>query len=159
MEFQSENFVVRGLHNDDKENMRVLEWSRPWVKPFRDLMDHLTEVTASGEQEHYFEGLWNDYQKEPYLGIIERKPGIFCGDIQIDMDASENEAHLYIQLLENANIAGFGTELFETVIEYISKKMGVKTFYVELWNEADKSKEVYTEAGYSIENGYLEIQM
>lgn len=83
---------------------------------------------------------------------------MFCGDVQIDID-SENEAHLYIQLLNEAVITGFGSEIFETTVEKIAGMSGIRNFYVELWNDADKSKIVYTEAGYDIKNGCLELSV
>lgn len=158
MNIESEKFIVRNLCIEDKENMKKLEYSRPWAQGLLALADELKEITSQKEKFDYFESLWTQYQKEKYFWIIERKTGMFCGDILIDID-SENEAHLYIQLLDEVNITGFGAELFEMVVEYIAEMSGIRNFYVELWNEADKSKNVYTEAGYDIEDGYLEINV
>lgn len=156
MNIESENFIVRKLNMSDKENMRKLELTRPWAKGIVELADELKVVTSSKGEFDYFENLWSCYQKEKYFWIIERKPGIFCGDIQIDID-SDNEAHLYIQLLDEADITGFGMELFETVVKNIADISGIRNFYVELWDEADASKDVYSEAGYDFEDEYLEF--
>lgn len=158
MNIESENFIVRNMDMSDKENMRKLELSRPWAKGIVKFADELKEVTLSKEEFDYFENLWSCYQKEKYFWVIERKPGIFCGDIQLDID-SDNETHLYIQLLDEANIKGFGAELFDITVENIADTSGIRKFYVELWNETDKSKNVYTEAGYELEEGYLEIDV
>lgn len=159
MNIESVNFIVRNLCVEDKDNIRKLEYSRPWAKGILTLADELKEITLSQKEKFdYFENLWTQYQKEKYFWIIERKDGMFCGDVQIDKD-SEDEAHLYIQLLDEADITGFGSELFETIVEKIADMSGIRTFYVELWNEADKSKVVYTEAGYDIKNGYLELNV
>lgn len=159
MNIESENFIVRNLCIGDKENVRKLEYSRPWVRGLLALAEKLKEITSSQKEKFdYFESLWTQYQKEKYFWIIEHKSGMFCGDVQIDID-SENEAHLYIQLLDEADITGFGSELFENIVEKIADMSGIRNFYVELWNDADKSKFVYTEAGYDIKNGYLEVDV
>ena len=157
MNIESKNFIVRNLCVEDKDNIRKLEYSRPWAKGILTLADELKEITSSQKEKFdYFESLWTQYQKEKYFWIIECKSGMFCGDVQIDID-SENEAHLYIQLLDEADITGFGSELFETIVEKIAGMSGIRNFYVELWNDADKSKVVYTESGYDIKNGCLEL--
>jgi RimJ/RimL family protein N-acetyltransferase len=154
---ESKNFLVRTLTSEDKEPLRELENTRPWAKGMLKMIEELKEITdATDEDTDFFEKLWNDYIKSEYFWVIERKPGTFCGDIQLDID-SEHEAHFYIQLLDDADISSFGSELFDAVIDCISHESAIQNFYIELWNEEDRSKQIYEEAGYVLEGGCLEI--
>lgn len=56
-----------------------------------------------------------------FFWCIYRKDGQFCGDIQLDKD-SKTEYHLYIQLVDDAKIDGFGKEFFEQIIEEVVKE-------------------------------------
>ena len=45
----------------------------------------------------------------------------YCGDVQLDKD-NETEYHFYMQLMDDAEINGFGTELFAIVYENNTKE-------------------------------------
>ena len=59
----------------------------------------------------------------------------------------------YIQLMDDAKIEGFGSELFEQLIKEIVEESGAKYLEFELWNDADKSKVIFEEAGYDMTGG------
>lgn len=148
MYLESENFIVSNLKLEDKENIKFLEESRPWAKGMLKFLD-----TLQGRDEFdYFEKLWIDYVKNKYFWCIYRKDGQFCGDIQLEND-SKKDYHLYIQLLDDAKIEGFGKELFEKLIEEVVKESGAKHLEFELWNDKDKSKEIFEEVGYDLQCG------
>lgn len=154
MRLESENFVVRTLQKTDKENMRSLEMSRPWV-PY--ILDPDREETSN--KPDYFTRLWSEYIKDDYnIWIIERKPNIFCGDVILEIDKCRT-GKLYIMLMDDADITGFGKELFGQVLKYISAHLSVSDIYIELWNDKDRSQQVYIEAGYKMKKGYLEISI
>ena len=148
MYLESENFIVSRLKLGDKENIRVLEESRPWAKVMLKFMDTLPR----GDRFDYFEKLWTDYVKMKFFWCIYRKDGQFCGDIQLDKD-SKTEYHFYIQLMDDAKIDGFGKELFEQLIEEVVKESGAKHLEFELWNDKDRSKVIFEEAGYDMQSG------
>lgn len=153
MYLESKNFVVRKLKLEDKEYIKDLEESRPWAKGMLKFKDSL----AGEDGFDYFEYLWAEYIKENYFWCIFRKDGQFCGDIQLDQD-SETEYHFYIQLMDDAKIEGFGTELFEQIIEEIVKEAGAKHLEFELWNAEDKAKVIFEEAGYDMTDGSWEYE-
>ena len=151
MYLESKNFIVRKLELADKENIKALEESRPWAKGILEFKDSLP-----GESRfNYFEYLWKDYINEEYFWCIYRKNGQFCGDIQLEQD-SETEYHFYIQLMDDAKIDGFGIELFEQLIEELVEESGARHLEFELWNDKDKSKVIFEEAGYDMTDGYWE---
>ena len=78
--------------------------------------------------------------------------GNFCGVIQLDKN-SDTEYQLYIQLMDNAKIEGFGTELFEDLIEKIVQQSGAKHLEFELWDAADRSKMIFDELGIDLTDG------
>lgn len=151
MYLESENFIVRKLKLEDEENIRALEESRPWAKG---ILKFAASIPG-GEKIKYVESLWEDYIKEDYFWCIYRKDGQFCGDVQLDKD-SETECHFYIQLMDEAKIEGFGKELFEQLIDEVVKESGAKHLYFELWNDKDRSKEIFEEVGYDMESGAWE---
>lgn len=151
MYLESKNFIVRKLEIEDKENIKALEESRPWAKGILKFKDSL----PGGDGFDYFEHLWADYIDKDYFWCIYRKDGQFCGDVQLDQN-SETEYHFYIQLMDDAKIEGFGTELFEQLIDEIVEESGAKYLEFELWNEEDKSKIIFEEAGYDMTEGSWE---
>ena len=151
MYLESKNFIVRKLELEDREYIKALEETRPWAKGMLKFKASL----PGGDRFDYFEHLWAEYINEKYFWCIFRKDGQFCGDIQLDQD-SETEYHFYIQLMDDAKIEGFGTELFEHVIEEIVKESGEKHLEFELWNAEDKAKVIFKEAGYDMIDGSWE---
>lgn len=83
---------------------------------------------------------------------IYRKDGQFCGDVQLDRD-SDTEYHLYIQIMDDARIEGFGTEIFSQLIDKIVEKSGAEHLEFELWDENDPSKVIFEELGIDLEDG------
>lgn len=154
MYLEGKNYIVRNLKPEDKHNIMTLEESRPWAKNMLKFANFL----PSGNTQNYFEDLWKDYVTEQFFWCIYRKDGSFCGDIQLDKDGEE-EFHFYIQLMDDAEIEGFGTELFGQLLTEVAKISRAKYLYIELWNEEDRSKLIYEEAGYEIKNGQLEIDI
>lgn len=148
MYLETDNFVVRDLKADDKEYIKELEESRPWAKGILKFQDSI----SAGKKFDYFERLWVEYTKSDYFWCIYKKDGTFCGDVQLDKD-SETEYHLYIQLMDDAPIEGFGTEMFEQLIEKIVEESGAKHLEFELWNEKDRSKVIFDEIGVQLEDG------
>ena len=144
------------MEESDKENVYLLEISRPWMKYLHDLKDELENAT--GKKADIFEELFESYINSNTYWVIERKPNTYIGSVTIDRDG-KYEAFLYIQVLDDANIDGFGKELFDDVIDNIAHEFLITTFYIDLWNEADRSKQIYQEAGYKMKNGHLEIDM
>ena len=63
------------------------------------------------------------------------------------------EYQLYIQLMDNAKIKGFGTELFEDLIEEIVQESGAKHLEFELWDAADRSKTIFDELEIDLVDG------
>lgn len=47
-------------------------------------------------------------------------------------------------------------ELFEQLIEEVVKESGAKHLEFELWNDKDRSKVIFEEAGYDMESGAWE---
>lgn len=151
MYLESKNFIVRKLELEDREYIKSLEESRPWAKGMLTFKDSL----PGGDRFDYFEHLWAEYINENYFWCIFRKDGQFCGDVQLDQN-SETEFHFYIQLMDDAKIEGFGTELFEQLIEEIVKESGAKYLEFELWNAEDKARVIFEEAGYDMTDGSWE---
>lgn len=151
MYLESKNFIVRKLELEDREYIKALEESRPWAKGMLKFKDSL----PGGDGFDYFEHLWTTYIDEKYFWCIFRKDGQFCGDVQLDRN-SETEYHFYIQLMDDAKIEGFGTELFVQLIEEIIKESGAKYLEFELWNAKDKAKVIFEEAGYDMTDGSWE---
>lgn len=148
---ESENFVVRNLKPDDKERIKVLEESRPWTKGILKFRDFI----LAEEKFDYFGRLWSEYMKSEYFWCIYKKDEIFCEDVQLDK-YSETEYHLYIQLMDDALIKGFGTEMLEQLIERIVEESGAKHMEIELWNDKDRSKIIFEEVGYDMTSGVWE---
>ena len=63
------------------------------------------------------------------------------------------EYQLYIQLMDNAPIEDFGTELFEDLIEEIVQESGAKHLEFELWDATDRSKIIFEELGIDLTDG------
>lgn len=151
MHLESKNFIVRKLKEEDRDNIKDLEESRPWAKGMLKFKDSL----PGGSKFDFFGNLWADYMNAEFFWCIYRKDGQFCGDVQLDKD-SETEYHFYIQLMDDAKIEGFGTELFEQLIDGIVKESGAKHLEFELWNDEDKSKVIFEEVGYDMQDGFWE---
>lgn len=148
MYIESKNFIVDKLQSKDKDNIRRLEESRPWAKAILGLNNQLPD----GNRVDYFDKLWKEYQSEDYFWCIYRKDGLFCGDVQLDRD-SDTEYHLYIQIMDDASIEGFGIEMFEQLIEKIIEESRARHLEFELWNEDDPSKAIFDELGIELEDG------
>ena len=119
MYLESKHFIVDKVKHTDKENLKLLEESRPWAK----IIQEAQNVIADKDKSDYFEELWEHYQSKEYFWCIYRRDRQFCGAIQLDKN-SDTEYQLYIQLMDNAKIGGFGTELFEDLIEEIVQASG-----------------------------------
>ena len=148
MFLESDNFIIDKLQNKDRDNLRILEESRPWAKAIVAFKDQLSD----GNEFNYFEKLWSEYQVHDYFWCIYRKDGQFCGDVQLDRD-SDTEYHLYIQIMDDARIEGFGIEMFSQFIDKIVKKSGAEHLEFELWDENDPSKVIFEELGIDLEDG------
>lgn len=55
--------------------------------------------------------------------------------------------------MDNAKIEGFGTELFEDLIEKIIQESGAKHLEFELWDIEDRSKTIFEELRIDITDG------
>lgn len=66
---------------------------------------------------------------------------------------SDMEYQLYIQLMDNVPIEGFGIELFEDLIEKIVQESGAKHLEFELWDDTDRSKIIFEELGIDVTDG------
>lgn len=148
MILESENFIIDKLQLKDKDNVRVLEESRPWTKAIFQLNNSLLD----GNRVDYFDKLWREYQTQDYFWCIYRKDGQFCGDIQLDRD-SDTEYHLYIQIMDDVCIDGLGIELFDSLIDKIVEESGARHLEFELWNESDPSKAIFDEIGIELDDG------
>ena len=153
MYLESKNFIVRKLKTEDKGNIKALEESRPWAKGIFGDKDLLPEK----HRFDYFEHLWEGYIDKDYIWCIYRKDCQFCGDVQLDKN-SETEYNLYIQLMDDAKIEGFGTELFDQLIEGVIEETGAQYLEFELWNQDDKSKIIFEEAGCDMADGIWEYE-
>lgn len=148
MILESENFIIDKLQLKDKDNVRVLEESRPWARAMFQLNDSLLD----GNRVDYFDKLWREYQTQDYFWCIYRKDGQFCGDIQLNRD-SDTEYHLYIQIMDDVCIDGLGIELFDSLIDKIVEESGARHLEFELWNENDPSKAIFDELGIELDDG------
>lgn len=148
MFIESDNFIIDKLQIKDKDNLRILEESRPWAKAILAFKDQLPD----GNEFNYFENLWREYQTHDYFWCIYRKNGQFCGDVQLDRE-SDTEFHLYIQILDDANIEGFGIEVFNLLIDKLVEETGAEHLEFELWNEDDPSKAIFEELGIELDDG------
>jgi hypothetical protein len=45
------------------------------------------------------------------------------------------------------------------MLHFIEENKSITYFNIELWNEDDLSKQVYTEAGYKMNGNYLDINL
>lgn len=145
---ESDNFIIDKLQIKDKDNLRILEESRPWVKTILAFKNQL----PGGNEFNYFEKLWSEYQDYDYFWCIYRKDGQFCGDVELERD-SDTEYHLYIQIMDDVKIDGFGREVFNQLIDKIVEETGARHLEFELWNENDASKVIFEELGIDLEDG------
>lgn len=136
------------MKRTNKDNLKLLEELRPWAKIIKEAQN----ATSDMNKLDYFEELWEHYQSKEYFWCIYRRDGQFCGAIQLDKN-SDAEYQLYIQLMDNAPIEGFGTELFEDLIEEIVQESGAKHLEFELWDDTDRSKIIFEELGIAITDG------
>ena len=148
MYLKSEHFIVDKVKHSDKDNLKLLEDSRPWTKIIKEAQN----VISDKDKPDYFEELWEHYQSKEHFWCIYRRDGQFCGAIQLDKN-SDAEYQLYIQLTDNAPIEGFGTEIFEDLIEAIAQESGAKHLEFELWDDTDRSKIIFEELGIDITDG------
>lgn len=82
MHLESEHFIVDKVKHTDKENIKLLEESRPWAK----IIQEAQNVIADKDKSDYFEELWECYQRKEYFWCIYRRDGQFCGAIQLDQN-------------------------------------------------------------------------
>lgn len=154
MRIESENFIVRDVEVTDKDKIYELEVSRPWMKGYMALKEKLVKIT--GADKDFFEDLWNSYLSSGTYWIAERKNGEFLGSVTID-DEGNQQASFYIQVMDDVNLGGFGEEMLDKILHEINREFLIEEFQIELWNDKDRAKQIYMEAGYDIESGENEI--
>lgn len=59
--------------------------------------------------------------------------------------------------MDDVNIDGFGEEMLDKILHEINRIFLIEEFQIELWNDKDRAKQIYMEAGYDIESGETEI--
>ncbi len=148
MDLKSKDFLIRDWKEDDRDIIIKIENSMPWMGIFAGEFEYL--------KEKYQKTIVDEIFKDEYYWIIERKTGEPLGSLSLDID-SETEAHIYIHTIENADMTGFGIQMLDKVLHYISQKYGIENFYAGLWNEDDPSIPIFEEAGYEAADGCIEI--
>lgn len=71
MYLESENFIVNKLQIKNKDNLNVLEKSRPRAKTILEFKEQLPGDNGFD----YFEKHWSDYLNNDYFWCIYRKDG------------------------------------------------------------------------------------
>ena len=125
MHLESEHFIVDKVKHTDKENLKLLEESRPWAK----IIQEAQNVISDKDKSDYFEELWEHYKGKKYFWCIYRRDGQFCGVIQLDNKNSNMEYQFYIQLMDNAKIEGLGTELLRILLKRLFRRLELN-----IWN-------------------------
>ena len=65
----------------------------------------------------------------------------------------------YIHCIDNVDMTGFGSQLLNKAVQYLSREYGISVFYAGLWEEKDPSIAMFEEAGYRLEDGSIEISV
>ena len=153
MFLESDNFIIDKVQTKDKENLKMLEYSRPWIKK---LMNVIKQKSDSDEfdcfEKDFFEKVWKDLLTNDYYWCIYRKDGQFCGDIGLDKE-DDTDYQLYIRIMDNARIDGFGKEVFKLFIDKIIDETGAEHLEFELFDENDPGKLIFKELGIDMEDG------
>ena len=63
MHLESEHFIVDKVKHADKENLKLLEESRPWTKIIQEVQNAIPDKDKSD----YFEELWEHYRSKEYF--------------------------------------------------------------------------------------------
>lgn len=66
---ESEHFIVVQVKHSDKDNLKLLEASRPWAKIIKEAQN----VISDKDKSDYFEELWEHYQGKKYFLCIYRR--------------------------------------------------------------------------------------
>ena len=128
MYLESVDFVIRDRKDDDQEIILQIEKSMPWVKAFPE----------KREEEIYLKNLLDYISKDEQYWIIERKNGEVLVSLSIDID-DESEAHIYIHLIENIDMTGFGEQMLDKVSQYLHQKYGITTLLSGKLDDASSS--------------------
>lgn len=78
MHLKSEHFIVDKVKHTDKENLKLLEESRPWAK----IIQEAQNVISDKDKSDYFEELWEHYQSKKYFWCIYRRDRLMNIEIQ-----------------------------------------------------------------------------
>lgn len=78
MHLESEHFIVDKVKHNDKENLKLLEESRPWAKIIKEVQN----VIPDKDKSDYFEELWEHYQSKKYFWCIYRRDRLMNIEIQ-----------------------------------------------------------------------------
>ncbi len=153
MFLESDNFVVDKLQIKDKENLKMLEYSKPWIKKLMDAIKQKSDIDEFDYFENdYFEKIWKDCLNKDHLWCIYRKDGQFCGEIGLDKE-DDADYQLYIYIMDNARIDGFGKEMFKQFIDKIIDETGAEHLEFELFDKDDPGKLIFEELGIDMEEG------
>ena len=74
MHLESEHFIVDQVKHSDKNNLKLLEDSRPWAKIIKEAQN----VISDKDKSDYFEELWEHYQSKKYFGAFIEEMGNFA---------------------------------------------------------------------------------
>ena len=100
MYLESEHFIVDKVKYTDKDNLKLLEDSRPWAKIIKEAQN----VISDKDKSDYFEELWEHYQSKKYFWCIYRRDAQFCGVIQLDNKNSNMDTVTKDESTENLDI-------------------------------------------------------
>ena len=145
MNLENHDFWVRTVKDQDRDKIREIEFSMPWIRKMPD-------------KDLYFENLWNAYVESDCFWIVEHKMLGVVAYIELDKD-TEREGHFYIHLQDPAKVIGFGEQMLDEVIADIGREHSISDLFIEMWDENDPSMQIYEEAGHKLHNGYLEINI
>lgn len=73
MHLESKHFIVDKVKYTDKDNLKLLEDSRPWAKIIKEVQN----VISDKDKSDYFEELWEHYQGKEFLGVFTERMDSF----------------------------------------------------------------------------------
>lgn len=73
MHLESKYFIVDKVKYTDKDNLKLLEDSRPWAKIIKEAQN----VISDKDKSDYFEELWEHYQGKEFLGVFTERMDSF----------------------------------------------------------------------------------
>ncbi|WP_410070031.1 hypothetical protein [Anaerostipes sp.] len=73
MHLESKHFIVDKVKYTDKDNLKLLEDSRPWAKIIKEAQN----VISDKDKSDYFEELWEHYQGKEFLGVFTERMDSF----------------------------------------------------------------------------------